>query len=78
MRDGSLMAPVTHTSTPAFQSPAIIRDEWARSSPKKLNLGKSCVRFGDLDDVPLDLIGRAVTRYTPEEYVARVSSAQRR
>src|SRR3989344_1849247 len=31
-----------------------------RKSGKKLDMGKSCIRFRKLDDLPLELIGKAV------------------
>jgi hypothetical protein len=33
-----------------------------RESGKKLDIGKACVRFKILDDVPLELIGEAISR----------------
>ena len=37
------------------------RERWAASG-KKLNMGKSCVRFRRLEDVALDVIGEAIAR----------------
>ena len=37
---------------------------------KKLDMGKSCVRFRKLDDLPLHLIGEAVARTPVEEWIA--------
>jgi hypothetical protein len=36
---------------------------------KKLDMGKSCVRFRKLDDLPLDVIGDAVARVSVEDYI---------
>ena len=36
---------------------------------KRLNMGKSCVRFRTLADMPLELIGEAVGRVPMEEWV---------
>ncbi|MCO1581699.1 DUF1801 domain-containing protein [Crossiella sp. SN42] len=36
---------------------------------KKLNMGKSCVRFTKLDDLPLELIGEVVAEVSPEQYI---------
>ncbi len=36
---------------------------------KKLNMGKSCVRFKRLDDLPLDLVAEVVARTPIEEFV---------
>lgn len=40
-------------------------------SGKKLDMGKSCVRFKRLDDLPLDTIGDEVASTTPEALIAR-------
>lgn len=40
-----------------------------RKAGKKLDMGKSCVRFRSLDDLPLDVIGDAVSRMTPRKYI---------
>jgi hypothetical protein len=37
---------------------------------KKLDMGKSCVRFGRLDQVPLELVGEVVGDTTLEEFIA--------
>jgi sugar/nucleoside kinase (ribokinase family) len=37
---------------------------------KKLDMGKSCVRFKKLDDLPLDLIGEAVARMPVDDFIA--------
>jgi hypothetical protein len=43
--------------------------EWAKTG-KKLSMGKSCVRFKSSDDVPLDLITKAVARVPVEKFIA--------
>ena len=48
-----------------------------RASGKKLNMGKSCVRFKRLDDLPLELIGEAIARTTVEQYIERYEAAKR-
>ena len=48
-------------------------DRWFReryaASGKKLDMGKSCVRFRRLDDLPLDLIGETIARVPVDRYV---------
>ena len=48
-------------------------DTWFRkafkASGKKLDMGKSCIRFKKADDLPLDLIGQAVARYPVADYI---------
>lgn len=41
-----------------------------QATGKKLNMGKSCVRFRKLDDVPLDLIGQVVAMTSVDEFIA--------
>lgn len=36
---------------------------------KKLDMGKACVRFKKLDDLPLNLIGEAIARTSVAEYI---------
>ena len=43
--------------------------DWAASG-RKLNMGKSCVRFKDVDDVPFDVIGRAVAAVPVKDFIA--------
>jgi hypothetical protein len=58
------------------------RDRWAETG-KPLNMGKSCVRFRRLEDIPLDVIGEVISRTDVETYLrhyreARGSSRARR
>jgi hypothetical protein len=40
-----------------------------RRAGKKLDMGKSCVRFKKLDDLPLEAIGKLVASVPPEKYI---------
>ena len=42
--------------------------EW-KATGKKLDMGKSCVRFKQLDDVPLDVIGELISKVDVDTYV---------
>jgi hypothetical protein len=42
---------------------------WAKAG-KRLDMGKSCVRFKKLDDVALDVLGEAIRRMPAKRYVA--------
>jgi hypothetical protein len=48
---------------------AWFKDRYAASG-KRLDMGKSCVRFRRLDDLPLDVIGDTIARVDLESYVA--------
>jgi hypothetical protein len=45
---------------------------------KKLDMGKSCVRFKSLDDLPLDVIGQTIASMTPDEYIAKYELSRSR
>lgn len=47
-----------------------------RKSGKKLDMGKGCVRFKKLDDLPLDVIGRTVARVSVEELIANYQATR--
>ena len=42
-----------------------------RATGKRLDVGKSCVRFKKLDDLPLDLIGECIAAEEVDSFVAR-------
>jgi len=41
-----------------------------RATGKRMDVGKSCVRFRTLDDLPLDVVGRAVKALTLTQFLA--------
>jgi hypothetical protein len=51
------------------------KDAYAKSG-KKLDMGKSCVRFKSLEDLPLDVIGQAIAKTSVDEFIARVESVR--
>lgn len=46
------------------------RSAWTKAG-KKLDMGKACVRFRKLEDVPLDVVGEAIRRIPPKVYIDR-------
>ncbi|MBI1351712.1 MAG: DUF1801 domain-containing protein [Actinomycetales bacterium] len=46
-----------------------------RATGKRMDVGKSCVRFRTLDDLPLDVIGEAVGAVSLEEFLAMHEAA---
>ena len=52
---------------------ARLREEFAKAG-KKLNMGKSCVRFQRLEDLPLEVIGRVIARTSVKDFIARYQS----
>lgn len=43
-------------------------DAWKQSG-KKLDMGRACIRFKKIEDVPLDVIGEAIRRVPAKSYV---------
>jgi hypothetical protein len=41
-------------------------------------MGKSCVRFKTLEDLPLDVIGEAIASLSVEDFVARYEKTIKR
>ena len=56
---------------------AEFRARWAKTG-KKLDMGKSCVRFKRADDLPLELIGEVVAGVTVEKYIELYEAARNR
>lgn len=52
---------------------AWFRKEWAKTG-KKLDMGKSCIRFKKLDDLPLEVVGAAVRRISAKKYIQQCQS----
>ena len=47
-----------------------------RASAKRYDVGKSCVRFRSLDDLPLDLIAEAIASTPVAKFVARANAVR--
>lgn len=52
-----------------------LRDQFAQAG-KKLDMGKCCVRFKKLEDLPLDVVGEAIRRVTVAGYIADYEAAR--
>ena len=49
--------------------------EYPKYSKKKLDMGKSCMRFKKPEDIPYQLIGELASKITPEQWIQRYESA---
>ncbi|HEX2187988.1 MAG TPA: DUF1801 domain-containing protein [Longimicrobiaceae bacterium] len=61
-----------------YQQPggdAALAEEFRRAG-KRLDMGKSCVRFRRLDDLPLEVVGRVVAATPPDEFVAQYEASR--
>lgn len=49
--------------------------EYPKHSSRKLDMGKSCIRFKKFEEIPFDLIGELVTKVSVEEWIETYESA---
>lgn len=50
----------------------------AKASPKKLDMGKSCIRYKKPEDIPFQLIGELAAKMTMEQWIALYESLLKR
>jgi hypothetical protein len=57
-------------------------EEWLKSefekADKKLDMGKSCIRFRELENLPLEVIGKVAAAQSVEEFIRNYEKAKRR
>ena len=53
-------------------------EEKFRASGKKLDMGKSCVRFKRLEDLPLEVIGETIAATPVEDYIQMYRESRRK
>jgi uncharacterized protein YdhG (YjbR/CyaY superfamily) len=46
------------------------QDEYAKACKYKLDMGKSCIRFKKMDDIPFDLIGELVAKISVQDWIS--------
>jgi hypothetical protein len=49
--------------------------EYPKHSTRKLDMGKSCIRFKKFEEIPFDLIGELVTKVSVEDWISTYESA---
>ena len=52
--------------------------EFPKHSKARLDMGKSCVRFKKLDDIPYDLIGELLSKVTVQDWISMYENALKR
>ncbi|WP_299798056.1 DUF1801 domain-containing protein [uncultured Maribacter sp.] len=56
-----------------YADPALMnwfKNEYPIHCKRKLDMGKSCVRFKSMDDIPYELIAELCTKMTPTEWIS--------
>lgn len=51
--------------------------EYGKSAKYKLDMGKSCVRFKKMDDIPFELIGDLMSKMTVDQWVSLYDAIHR-
>jgi hypothetical protein len=49
-----------------------------KNAGKKLDMGKSCIRFKKVEDLPLDVIGESVARTSVDDYIRKYEAVKRK
>ncbi|MCY1489037.1 hypothetical protein D3C87_205270 [compost metagenome] len=52
--------------------------EYPKHSKQKLDMGKSCIRFKKMDQIPYELIAELLGKITPEKWIEMYESAFRK
>ena len=56
-----------------YNNPALLKwfaEAQAKLTGKKVDMGKSCMRYKKPEDIPVDLIGELASKITPDEWIA--------
>jgi len=56
---------------------AWFQTEYARVCKSKLDMGKSCIRFKKMDDIPFELIGELASKMSPQKWIDLYTEAFR-
>jgi len=68
-------------SMAVYSNPSLLK--WftaahAKVSAKRLDMGKSCMRYKKPEDIPYDLIGELASKITPDEWIAMYEKGLKR
>jgi len=53
-------------------------EEAFEQAGKKLNMGKSCIRFKKLTDLPLDVVAESIGLVAPDAFIARYERSRKK
>lgn len=61
-----------------YSDPKLLKwftDEFSNYVKTKLDMGKSCIRFKKMDQIPYELIGKLVSKMTPDDWIDKYENA---
>lgn len=50
------------------------QEEYAKTGTLKLNMGKSCIRFGNPEKIPFELVGELMSKMSVEDWITVVEN----
>lgn len=56
---------------------AWLKDQFAKAG-KKMDMGKSCLHFNSLDDIPVDAVATLIASYTPAQWIALYQKSRKK
>lgn len=68
-------------SSAIYADPVLLtwfREEYAKRVTTKLDMGKSCIRFKKMDNIPYALIGELASKVSVEEWIAQYEKATKK
>ncbi|QNJ96755.1 DUF1801 domain-containing protein [Constantimarinum furrinae] len=60
-----------------YSDPELLKwftDEYPKYVSNKLDMGKSCIRFKNMNKIPYELLGELASKMTPEDWVKKYES----
>ena len=54
------------------------QEEYSKRAKYKLDMGKSCIRFKRMDDIPYDLIGELMEKFTVDDWINKYEAVIKR
>jgi len=54
------------------------QSQWPKHTSRKLDMGKSCIRFKKVEDIPVALVGELASRMTTVEWINLYESKMKR
>ncbi len=61
-----------------YSDPTLLKwftDEYPKYITTKLDMGKSCIRFKKMDQIPYKLLGELVSKMTPDDWIKNYETA---
>ncbi len=52
-------------------------EEQFEEANKKMDMGRSCLRFNSVNDLPLDAIAKVISHQTPDEFIAKYEESRK-